>query len=161
MEAAVCSSVVDGCRSVISPAIYADIVRCYGGRKEFTRGFDFFGSDDDSEVGRREQFVALIDGWWSSPFWGNGLGAAASVNREYPDQPWAYELVYAAMLFQFGILGFALYVAAIAWIYWKGIQILKSGGKLAAVMLPTLVGMSCFLIATGTNSYLFKFDYIW
>lgn len=129
---------------------------------ELLRGFDFSGTSGggDSAISRVQQFTALVEGWLRSPFFGNGLGASASLIRS-DEQPWAYELVYVALLFQTGLIGCAIYIGAIAWIYWRGIKLLKENGPIAAIMLPTLVGMTCFLIANATNPYLAKFDYMW
>jgi O-antigen ligase len=68
---------------------------------------------------------------------------------------------YLDLLFQTGLFGFMAYVAGVVWIYWKGTTIIKEGGALGQVMLPALVGMSCFLIASMTNPYLTKFDGLW
>jgi hypothetical protein len=129
---------------------------------EFLRGFDFSGTagGGDSAMSRAEQFTSLMEGWLRSPIFGNGLGASASVVRS-DEQPWAYELSYMALLFQTGVVGLAIYAVATAWIYWHGIKILKEDGPLAAIMLPSLVGMTCFLTANATNPYLAKFDYMW
>jgi O-antigen ligase len=128
------------------------------------RGFDFSATagaeGNDSAFARAEQYASLMEGWRNSPFFGNGLGAAASVIRS-GEYEWAYELSYLSLLFQTGIFGIAIYSTAIGWIYWHGIRILKSGGQLAAIMLPTLVGLTCFLIANATNPYLAKFDFMW
>lgn len=134
---------------------------------EILGGFDFTGaaggvqgSGGAGGIERGEQLPALIEGWLNSPIFGNGLGAHASVIRS-DVQPWAYELAYIAMLFHTGIVGVAIIASMLAWIYWRGLRILKEGGKLSAIMSPTLVGLTCFLIANATNPYLFKFDYMW
>lgn len=49
----------------------------------------------------------------------------------------------------------------LAWIYWHGARILREGGAVASMMLPTLVGVTCFLIASGTNPHLPRLDGLW
>lgn len=128
------------------------------------RGFDFTEAATEggnvSAAARTEQYVALMDGWRGSPYFGNGLGAVATVIRS-GIYAWAYELSYVSLLFQTGVVGVAIYAAAIGWVYWRGIRIVKAGGRVAAIMLPTLVGLTCFLMANATNPYLAKFDYMW
>jgi len=80
---------------------------------------------------------------------------------ETKKMPWAYELLYVALLFQTGLLGFTAYTMAVAWIFWMGLKIIRSGDTIGLWMLPTLVGMSCFLIASATNPYIVTFDYMW
>ena len=75
--------------------------------------------------------------------------------------PWAYELTYLALLFQTGLVGTGFYTAGVIWIYVTGIGVLRGGGPLGRMMFPTLVGLSCFLIANGTNPYLPRFDGLW
>ena len=72
-----------------------------------------------------------------------------------------YELSYVALLFHTGIVGFAIYAAAVIWIYRMGLRIIRSGDRIGLYMVPALVGTTCFLIANATNPYLEKFDYIW
>lgn len=124
-------------------------------------GFDFEG--DVSAIARQEQFRALLQGWSASPIWGAGHGASAEAfgSLRSGEQPWSYELYYVALLYQTGLLGFAIYSAGVMWIYWMGLKLVRSGHPLGHSMLPLLSGMTCFLIATATNPYLGKFDCLW
>lgn len=126
--------------------------------REFVHAFDF--SAEKSASVRGEQGEALLSEWAERPVLGHGLGAAASVVRSF-DQPWAYELSYAALLFQTGLLGMAIYGAAVLWVFWAGIRIVRTLPASATVLLPLLAGLAGFLIANGTNPYLAKFDYLW
>lgn len=38
---------------------------------------------------------------------------------------------------------------------------IRSSVEYGRLMLPLLVGLTCFLIANATNPYLLKFDYMW
>jgi len=125
-------------------------------------GFEFSGTDE-SELARREQFFALLNGWLERPLTGWGLGASAGQfgSIRSVEYPWAYELYYFALLYQVGLIGAAIYFGFVVWIYWMGIRIVRSGYSLSAFMVPFLVGMTGFLIASGTNPYLPRFDGLW
>jgi len=125
-------------------------------------GFEF-SSSDESESGRREQFFALFNGWLDRPLTGWGLGASAGMygSIRSVEYPWAYELYYFALLYQVGLIGSAVYLGFVAWIYWMGIRIVQSRHSLGTFMVPFLVGMTAFLIASGTNPYLPRFDGLW
>ena len=51
--------------------------------------------------------------------------------------------------------------AGVAWIYWMGIRMIRERGVLERMMFPTLVGLSGFLVANGTNPYLARYDGLW
>ncbi len=125
----------------------------------FMAGFDFMGGE--SPYVRKEQFIALLQEWSESPLLGAGHGAVARGSLRSYETPWAYELSYLALLFHAGLVGFSLYSAAVAWMFWMGFRMIRSGDRLGLYMLPVLVGTSCFLIANATNPYLEKFDYMW
>ncbi|BCW99709.1 MAG: hypothetical protein KatS3mg024_2536 [Armatimonadota bacterium] len=127
---------------------------------EFAAGFDFTSLDESPYV-RRAQFAAMMAVWQQNPFLGAGHGAVAPALIRSIEQPWAYELSYVALLFQTGAVGFSLYAAGVLWIYWQGLRIIRSASPYATVMLPTLTGLTCFLIANATNPYLAKYDYLW
>lgn len=125
----------------------------------FRAGFDF--NHDVSAVARRDQFYALIQGWIASPIIGSGHGATAAGSLRSAEMPWAYELSYLALLYHTGIVGFAIYSAGVIWMYAQAFQILRRGTAVGVYLLPFLVGTSCFLVASATNPYLEKFDYLW
>jgi O-antigen ligase len=126
---------------------------------QFLLAFDFSG-----EVGaslRFQQFTALMSGWSESPLIGHGLGAAEKSISRSKEIVWAYELSYVALLFQAGLLGFAVYSAAVLWIFYAGINIVRRRQEAAQVILPLLAGLAGFLLVNATNPYLSKFDYLW
>lgn len=119
--------------------------------------FDF--TEDRSNIERNIQFTALWDGFASSPIFGLGAGAAAEYARS-EDMPWAYELYYVSMLFQYGILGTAIYAAGIVFLtLFLILQVRKKGRK--SFEFYYLAGFLSFLIASATNPYIAKFDYMW
>ncbi|GEM_PF-910567 len=117
------------------------------------------GSSEAGPKARGDQLKSLTEGWRQSPLIGNGLGAVASVIRS-PSQPWAYELSYNALLFKTGIIGFVLYAAGVAWLFWQGLRLVRDS-PLSSSVRPVLVGSVGFLVANATNPYLQKFGYLW
>lgn len=126
--------------------------------REFVNAFNF--SAEHSASIRGQQGDALLADWMRRPLLGHGLGAGTHVVRNL-DQPWAYELSYAALLFQTGIVGILIYGSAVLWVFWAGIKIVRALPRSASIVLPLLAGLAGFLIANGTNPYLAKFDYLW
>ena len=110
---------------------------------------------------REEQYAALLDGWSENLILGGGHGSYVPASLRSETMPWAYELYYLALLYQTGVVGMTFYTAGVLWIYWMGVKIIREGGVLARMMFPTLVALSCFLIASGTNPYLPRFDGLW
>ena len=128
----------------------------------FTLAFDFSPTTEDTgATERREQFHALLAGWMENPILGAGHGASAYGSIRSELTPWNYELYYMALLYQTGLVGFAAYVLGVIWIYWKGVQVIRDGGWLSALMVACLVGMSSFLIANATNPYIAGLDGMW
>lgn len=125
----------------------------------FLLGFDF--GRDVSATARSNQFVALMTEWANAPLLGAGHGASAAGSVRSVEQPWAYELSYAALLFHTGLVGFIAYISAVGWIYAEGLRVIREGGARASYMLSVLVGLTCFLIGDATNPYLEKYDLMW
>lgn len=121
------------------------------------------GVDASNNVGamlRREQFYSLINGWIKYPLFGAGLGSNVSFIRS-ETMPWSYELYYLLLFYSTGIIGFALYLFGVLWILWTGTRMIYSGNELGIQILPILVGLISFLLASIFNPYLPKFDGIW
>lgn len=146
--------------SVISAAIFyflikLDFFEFYA--SQISTIFDFEKNSSNQE--RSLQFDSLMDGVLNAPFFGNGAGAATNYIRS-ETQPWAYELSYAALMFQYGIIGFSIYSAGIFYLILKmrKVAIERIDGGFAAFYLA---GLLSFLVANATNPYLAKFDYMW
>lgn len=139
-----------------------------GGLVYYTNVFDFYLSqmasifdfkDDASNVERATQFGFLFEEISRHPFFGSGAGAAAGYTRSV-EQPWAYELTYIALVFQYGIVGFLFYFAGVILLtYGLLISIRRSGALSFSYFF--LSGFLSFLIANASNPYLGKFDYMW
>lgn len=123
--------------------------------------FEF--DSDMSNIERKDQFESLMTGWSYNPLFGHGHGASAEKygSLRSGDQPWAYELSYVALLYQTGIFGTMFFFGGIFYIYYVGVNIIKNDKFYGYLMLPTLVSLTCFLIANATNPYLNKYDYLW
>lgn len=156
-------------RLTVGGAVFA-VVAALGLR--FVVGFEFekligalvratIAEVQNPESARYRQLYELLSAWLDAPFFGAGHGSSAPNLIRSDDQPWSYELSFVALLFQVGAVGFALYAAAVLWIYLAGIFIVSRGGRLALYMIPMLTALTCFLIANFTNPYLAKFDFIW
>jgi len=114
---------------------------------------------NESNIERKYQFDALMNGFYERPLFGNGAGAAASYLRS-DTQPWAYELSYVAFLFQFGIIGFLIYFVGILYLFYTLVKRVKIVGR-NSLEFCYLSGFISFMIANATNPYLLKFDYMW
>lgn len=127
---------------------------------DFLSGFNFSDASTASTSRRVEQFNALMEEWQNSPIIGFGHGSGAK-SAPGDGAEWEYELQYIALLFQTGILGILIYSSAVFWLMWQMVILSRKYIDLATLLIPTLVGLSCFLIANATNPYLSKFDYLW
>ena len=128
---------------------------------DFLVGFDFETGSEAGAYFRRQQYDVLLAQWLESPWLGAGHGASAVGLVRSAEVPWSYELYYLALLFQVGLVGVALYAAGIAWIVWEGWRMLRERPDTAALLVPAMTGLLCFLIASATNPYLARFDAIW
>ncbi|MEQ6341785.1 MAG: O-antigen ligase family protein [Gammaproteobacteria bacterium] len=121
--------------------------------------FDFSGERSASL--RAEQAQALFSEWQNRPLLGYGHGAAARGSLRSYEFPWAYELSYLALLFHTGLLGTLVYASCVVWVYWQGLKVARHSLAYGYLMIPILVGTTCFLIGNATNPYLEKFDFMW
>ena len=142
----------------VSPFFGVDLQMVW---QDFLRAFDFSDVSNLSAYLRREQFFALLEGWFESPLIGSGLGATATGSLRSVEQPWAYGLSYMALLFHTGVIGVLLYCSAVVWVLWKSIKVMRAMPESVSQVLPALAGLTCFLVINATNPYLCKFDYLW
>ena len=119
---------------------------------------DFFTSGNNERI---SQIQALISDWLKSPIVGHGIGINTSVIRS--EIPGMYEMSYFAILFQSGIIGFAVKVVLF---FWVGIKLYKASLSLVAqnqtidfiFVLSILVAYISLMIANSTNPYLDSYD---
>lgn len=119
--------------------------------------FDF--TSNQSNLERAAQFYALMQGIIDAPLFGHGAGAVADYIRS-DEMPWAYELFYLSIVFQYGFFGFLLYASGVAFICWHLISSIKKKGR-SSFEFYFLSGFIAFILATASNPYLAKFDYMW
>jgi O-antigen ligase len=119
--------------------------------------FDF--SENSSNLERVHQFSALKQGIVEAPLFGHGAGAVADYIRS-EEMPWAYELFYVSIMFQYGIVGFLFYSVGVAFLAFYLISAVREKGR-ASFEFYFLSGFIAFMIATASNPYLAKFDYMW
>ncbi|WP_157599862.1 hypothetical protein [Shewanella denitrificans] len=128
---------------------------------EFVNGFDPEASAGANSNLRTIQFHSLMSGWYDSNLiFGSGNGGQVEVVRDV-DMPWAYELTYIYMLFSTGLFGVLFFL------FWFICGILRlrlamlSDSYLSISIPPMLTGVFCIMIASATNPYFAKFDYLW
>ncbi|WP_143308042.1 O-antigen ligase family protein [Chitinophaga vietnamensis] len=128
----------------------------------FFAGFNFdTSSAGESPYLRALQFNGLLKSWMDYPILGQGHGTASHYIIRSQATPWIYELSYLALLFQTGLVGIIIYLYLLAWIFIKGIGILKRSSTYRFYMMPVMVGACSFLIANATNPYLQSYENMW
>lgn len=144
----------------VPTAIYfrTEIIDLFFGSSAFIDAATF--SDRGTSV-RSEQFQMLLAGWIDVPVLGAGHGASLPNYKRSFEAPWAYELSFIALLYQTGLLGVFLYGICVAWLFGTSYKLCRSNQDRALYLIPLLVAMACFLLATGTNPYLYAFDHLW
>lgn len=128
---------------------------------DFVSGFDFSNYKKEDVFTRKLQFDALLHGWMNSPIIGAGHGAGAIEFIRNPEAPFDYELSYMSLLFHTGLLGFLIYSSSVIWLFFRSVKLVRKLPCAAEMLIPTLTGLACFLIANTSNPYLEKFDYLW
>jgi hypothetical protein len=142
--------------AIVFPALFMQAVGDW--RYEFF--VDRFTSAFE-EPARPAQLNALMKAFAEHPLFGTGFGVGISELIRDPERPWLYELSYAQMLHNSGILGFLAFALLVSWICAESIAILNRGIGQYEVILPLLTGMIGFLIANATNPYLASYDFMW
>ena len=91
---------------------------------------------------RIEQFYALFNGWIKSPVFGYGSGAVLSEYIRSIEEPWNYELSYMKLLYDFGLIGVALYGIGVLFTWNTLIWIYLRNNVLGKYALPAAIGRS-------------------
>lgn len=116
-------------------------------------------TDNESNLERVYQFHSLMRGIYDNPIFGQGAGAAADYIRSN-EMPWAYELSYVAIIFQYGLIGFVVYAVGVVFLCWHLISAVKKKGR-SSFEFYCLSAFIAFMIANATNPYIFEFDSMW
>ena len=137
----------------------------------YTLGFDFhlmaqyvvegitFSDPMESNV-RIDQFYALLNGWIQNPILGAGSGAVQWAYLRSFEEPWNYELSYMKLLFDFGLVGVALYGIGVLFIWFKSVRMYVTHYALGKYALAAAIGSISFMVGNATNPFLLKFDYL-
>jgi len=107
---------------------------------------------------RTNQSRHFVDAIRESPIWGHGSGAVVPGHIRDLDRPWAYELTYHSILFDFGILGSLVLLAWTLWMAWRLWGLVRAGDTLATAVSAGWVGV---LLASVYDPYLLKIDGMW
>lgn len=119
----------------------------------------FRGSAEQAE--RVEQAERLVDAWAQSPWFGHGLGAVIPGYARSDDRPWNFELQYHLMLFEFGVVGSAAVLVAVAVGVLGVSRAMRMRPDLAPVFVVLASGAIAMLIANATNPYLQAPGHMW
>jgi hypothetical protein len=105
---------------------------------------------------RLEQAPQLLRGFERHPVLGSGLGATLpSGYRRSESEPWSFELSYLQLLFQLGVIGIVLLLAAPAWALYRGLRSLACADPDRRVAIAAAIGgIAGFLFTSGGNPYL-------
>lgn len=103
---------------------------------------------------RTEESHELITGWLSSPAFGHGLGAVIPGYSRNESRPWNFELQYHLILFQMGIVGALVMLAAAVIGVIAVIRSFRDAPDLSPVLFVSIAGAAALLIANASNPYL-------
>jgi hypothetical protein len=105
---------------------------------------------------RLEEAPQLLRGFRRHPVLGSGLGATLpSGYRRSNSDPWSFELSYLQLLFQLGVIGIVLLLAAPGWALYRGVRSLARADPDHRVAIAAAIGgIAGFLFTSGGNPYL-------
>lgn len=124
----------------------------------------FAGSQDATNTVngvRAVQKEALLHGWVDSPLIGHGTGSYTPLCIRDPEQLWAYEYTYYALLFQKGLAGFLVTLSLYGWILITLLKKKRQGRLRASITIPFFIGFAAILIANHADPYLAKLGCMW
>ena len=123
--------------------------------------FERFTNAFESGNVRSEQAMALYDGFTKSPIIGSGFGIGVQDVVRSDLRPWTYELSYAVILYNTGLLGSLLYVICMGIIFRSYFKFLVDSSFDNGITSSLLIAFAGFMIANSTNPYLGSYDYMW
>jgi len=128
--------------------------------KNFIEGFSSTTTELEGDViqnQRYAQLISLFKSWSERPLFGYGSGAVSYPIRSVLS-PWAYELTYSQMLFNFGLIGMFIYTASFSYIIYCIISIYKISPNDNIYYLCIMNGSLGFFLGCSTNPILFSFE---
>ena len=105
---------------------------------------------------RLEQAPQLLRGFRRHVVLGSGLGATLpSGFQRSKSEPWSFELSYLQLLFQLGVIGVVLLLAAPLWALYRGVRSLARADPDHRVAIAAAIGgIVGLLFTSGGNPYL-------
>ncbi|WP_293600693.1 O-antigen ligase family protein [Polynucleobacter sp. 39-46-10] len=120
----------------------------------------FTGLFEDDGGARTSQAASLFSAFLSNPFFGSGIGGTTDVIRS-DDAPWVYELTYLQLLFNFGIVGVALFAVLFFSEIWRiGCNARCSHMNYSIEVKAMFSGAIFLMFGAATNPYLGSFDFM-
>ena len=113
---------------------------------------------------RKDQGNSLIESFLESPLIGKGPGVGVGLLRSF-ERSWSYELTYHLLLHNLGLVGFTLFFAPYVAIFNRVIKLTRSNYDHTLHKHDTLwplhllSGSIGMMIASGSNPYLYSFDF--
>ena len=115
---------------------------------------------EDDGGARTSQAASLFSAFLSNPFFGSGIGGTTDVIRS-DDAPWVYELTYLQLLFNFGIVGMALFAVLFFSQIWRiGCNARYSHMNYSIEVKSMFSGVIFLMFGSATNPYLGSFDFM-
>lgn len=118
----------------------------------------FFGlpaaSGEDDQSIRSDQAWHLLDAWAANPILGAGFRASVPDYARTSENTWSLELQYHLLLFQVGLVGVAIAIAAVVagLLYVRAAVIARP--DFTPVLLTATTGAVAMIVANATNPYL-------
>lgn len=115
---------------------------------------------EDDGGARTSQAASLFSAFLSNPFFGSGIGGTTDVIRS-DDAPWVYELTYLQLLFNFGIVGMALFAILFFSQIWRIRFNARYSHMNYSIEVKSMFSGAIFLMfGAATNPYLGSFDFM-
>ena len=134
----------------------------------FMNGYLYFDSfverlmlvfEDDGGA-RTSQAAFLFSAFLSNPFFGSGIGGTTDVIRS-DDAPSVYELTYLQLLFNFGLVGMALFALLFFSEIWRiGRNARYSHINYSIEVKSMFSGVIFLMFGAATNPYLGSFEFL-
>jgi hypothetical protein len=163
----------DGFRQLVVPGallgalLAAVVVLAAQGNIFITRAWDRVGgimtgnSTSPDDLIRAEQIDHLLRGWAESPLIGQGMGAVVAGYARDKERPWNFEMQYHMILFQVGIVGCLVLLAAVLVAAYAVVKAARARPDMLPVIIVTGAGALAMLIANASNPYLQAPGHMW
>jgi O-antigen ligase len=144
-----------GIAAVVTAAVVAAVALSPLQAASRTAGQVTVSTQNDVRTNESRHFLDAIE---ESPVWGHGSGAVVPGHIRDVNRPWAYELTYHSILFDFGLLGSLVLLGWTLWTAWRLWGRIRAGDSLVVAVAAGWVGV---LLASVYDPYLLKIDGMW